>query len=422
MKLLIAYHSFLAPDTNAGCLRLFEVIRILCAQGCRVTFLARENKGLRAPLEALGVECVCDEELGLSVSPLAFEKFLHKRQFRAAVFVYHFIYNHYAPVLKAFLPACHCILDTVDIHFLRLRRQAVFQPEMAAQADTVERDEKRALRDADSLWVVTPTERDLLQPLAGGPKTKFFIIPTVHPVLQQRPGFHDRAGLVFLGSYNHDPNVDAVKYLVDEILPPLRLLLPDAPVIVAGSGMPAEFHEFAHRDAHLHMAGFVEDHRALLAGARVGIAPLRFGAGMKGKIGEFLACGLPCVTTTIGAEGMGLSSGRDVLVADEAQQFAQYAAQLYTDAALWQKLSERGVRYIEERVAPQAIVPAVRDALACAEAFRPGLARRLRQPALRRQLLHPARHDAPPRFLVRLKRRLLRFAWVHAIRTRLARF
>ena len=365
MKLFFADAFFPAPDTHAGDLRTFEIIKMLRGAGHEVTFLARHPSlpHYRQAVADLGVTCVCDMEELFSLNASRFEEFLHKGAFAAAILTHYDVYNLFGAFLRTFLPACHLVLDTVDIHFLRLRREAEHYPDVLARAAQVEQEEVSALRDADSIWVVTPAERDMVTGLLESRPTPVQIIPTIHALLPDPPPFAARTGIVFVGGYRHSPNLDAVYYFMREILPKLRLLLPDAPIAIAGSHPPPELAECARNDAHVSVLGFVPDHRVLLASCRVGIAPLRFGAGMKGKIGDYLACGLPCVTTPIGAEGMGLDIGREIVVAGDADEFAHAVAAVYANPARWEALSAAGREYIRTCFTPEAIAPAVLAAI-----------------------------------------------------------
>jgi glycosyltransferase involved in cell wall biosynthesis len=116
---------------------------------------------------------------------------------------------------------------------------------------------------------------------------------------------------------------------------------------IVGSQTPSAIHALATDDIVVH--GFVEDLDAMFQNVRVSVAPLRYGAGLKGKIAESLGHGVPCVSTTIGIEGSGLSDGGEILVADEAEAFADAVVRAYTDDALWDRLSSAGVAFVRER-------------------------------------------------------------------------
>lgn len=366
MKILFAYPTFPEPDTNAGGLRLFEILRILVGRGHRVTLLAQKanDHRYREALQALGVECATDADESLADSVAEFHRFFQQRSFDVAIMVHYHIYNTYAPYLRAFLPKCRLVLDTVDLHFVRLQREAALtsDPIVHQHAETIRREETSALFDADTVWVVTETERQVLLRDVISNGVRVHVVPTIHPLAKNFPGYDQRQGIVFLGGYRHSPNVDGVRYFIEEVLPILRTMLPGVHITLAGSHPPGEVRKYERGDSRVAVTGFVADHRALLASHLVGIAPLRYGAGMKGKIGEYLACGLPCVSTSIGVEGMDMRHEHEVLIADDSTRFARAIVRLHHDQALWHTLSHKGVEYIQNRLSPEAIAPLVLDA------------------------------------------------------------
>jgi glycosyltransferase involved in cell wall biosynthesis len=182
-------------------------------------------------------------------------------------------------------------------------------------------------------------------------------------------GFAARRDVCFLGGYTHPPNVDAVRFFAADILPRLRAHDASLGFVVAGANPGAEVR--ALESAHVRVTGLVPDLRDVFDPARVFVCPLRYGAGMKGKIVTAMAYGIPVVTTSIGIEGIEARDGEDVLVADGADAFAAAVMRLYGDARLWRKLSENGVRLVAERYAPAQGREALRRAIEA------GFARRL---------------------------------------------
>jgi glycosyltransferase involved in cell wall biosynthesis len=158
---------------------------------------------------------------------------------------------------------------------------------------------------------------------------------------------------VFVGSFLHPPNVDGVKWLVGEVMPVVFDKIPSMRVYIAGSDPTDEVLSLA--GPGIEVLGWLPSLGFLYDKARVFVAPLRFGAGMKGKVGESLAHGLPVVTTEIGGEGMGLRHGYDVLVADDGREFAEHVIQLHEDEQLWARLARNGRTTVAERYSPQAV-------------------------------------------------------------------
>ena len=159
----------------------------------------------------------------------------------------------------------------------------------------------------------------------------------------------------------HRPNLDAVRYFIDEIFPLVLDKIPTARFRIVGNDTPPEI--FALSSENIIVEGFVSNIKPIFESCRVFVAPLRYGAGMKGKIGQALSFGLPTVTTSIGAEGMNLTDEREVLIADEPETFADAVVKLYQSAELWQRLSDNGFRFVEENFSPPVIDEKIQKAI-----------------------------------------------------------
>jgi O-antigen biosynthesis protein len=191
------------------------------------------------------------------------------------------------------------------------------------------------------------------------------VVQLVIPEEAQGPGFEARRDILFIGGYQHAPNVEAVLYFIREILPALRRRIPDVRFLVIGSRPPAEIQALACD--HIQILGFQKDIAPYFNACRVMVAPLRFGAGIKGKLGTSFSYGLPVVATSIAAEGMYLEHGREVLIADAPQEFADAVTQLYTDAELWRRMSDAGRQLVRERYSPDVIRKGLEQVIASAE-------------------------------------------------------
>jgi len=349
---------------------VFEVIRIILEAGHSLTFLSPQanDERYRKALEDIGAECLCDADRAAVGRADEFGAYLRERDFKVAVFVQYFIYNRYAPYFRMFAPECRLVYDALDLEHVRCEREAevLGTDEARENAATVRREEIAALNDADVVWTVTDVEKEKVAQLAA-PRA-ISVIPTIHAVDADLPGFESRNGIVFLGSYRHRPNVDAMAYFMSDILPKVRESLPDVPFAIAGSFPTDDLYRYEKEWPGVKVTGFIEDMRAFLKTQRVGIAPLRYGAGIKGKIGDYFGCGLPCVTSSIGAEGMGLVNGQDALISDDADEFASAIVRLHTDADLWRNLSQAGADHIRRTLSVEAIGPRVVEALEAAAA------------------------------------------------------
>jgi glycosyltransferase involved in cell wall biosynthesis len=210
---------------------------------------------------------------------------------------------------------------------------------MARAASRAKRDEELALiRKADVTLVVSHYEQNLLTELV--PDARVMVLSTIHDLLPAGNTFAEREGLVFIGGFAHPPNADAVLWYAQEILPRVREALPGTRTYIVGSNVPSSIRALAAED--FVVTGHVPDVAPYFTGCRASIAPLRYGAGVKGKINLAMSYGLPVIATTPSIEGMHLRPDDDVVVADDPAAFAQQIVRVCTDEALWQKLAAGG--------------------------------------------------------------------------------
>jgi glycosyltransferase involved in cell wall biosynthesis len=184
------------------------------------------------------------------------------------------------------------------------------------------------------------------------------IIPNVHENSITPHPISGRDGLIFIGNYLHTPNEDAMVYFADQILPLMRQRIPSMTLTMLGACMTERVRRIAA--PCIRAVGYVSDAVPYFQKARVFVAPLRYGAGMKGKIGHSMSLGLPVVTTTIGAEGLGLVNGENALIADEPEDFSEAVIALCENDALWQRLSANGRAHIQENFSEAAVRNALR--------------------------------------------------------------
>jgi GT2 family glycosyltransferase len=349
------------PDRDAGSRRMFELLQLLTELGFAVTFAAAspgvvyegaDEHRYAADLRQLGVEVLGDAagipDLLAQLGP----------RLRLAVLSRPSVAQAYLPVVRDVCPGAKVIYDTVDLHHLReLRRAGVeSDPEAARAADHMRTVELELAQRSDVTFVVSEAERQILR--TGAPGAALHVIPTIHRDADPGLPFGKRHGLLFVGAFPHLPNQDAACWLVEAILPLLRDRLPGVHTYIVGSSPPEEIHALASDTVHV--VGWVPDLSDLYDRARVFVAPLRYGAGMKGKIGESMAHGLPVVTTRLGGEGMDLEHERDALLAESAEGLAESIARLYHEPRLWASLAANGRDTVLVKYSP----PAVRSLLA----------------------------------------------------------
>ncbi|QBG91363.1 glycosyltransferase [Xanthomonas oryzae] len=335
------------PDRDSGSLRQFNLIRLLREEGAHIVFVPtrREHAGRHTQaLQQLGVEVWYAPFLEGVGSWLR----THGARFAVVLLVRHHVAHACLPLLKQYAPQARTLFDTVDLHYLRERRGA----EVAGDANLLRGAERTRLREleimaaTDVTLLVSAAEQAQLR--TDAPHIRTALLSNLHDVAGSGHSFAQRRDLVFVGGFRHPPNVDAVQWFISAIFPQVRAQLPDVVFHCIGADLPDALKLLADECPGVQLHGHVPDLVPFMDSARIAVAPLRFGAGVKGKINLSMAHGQPVVGTTCAVEGMHLRDGEDVCVADDANAFAAAIVLLYQDTALWQRLADNGLRNVAE--------------------------------------------------------------------------
>jgi glycosyltransferase involved in cell wall biosynthesis len=257
--------------------------------------------------------------------------------------------ERYGTLVRKHSPTTRIVIDSVDLQFLRDARRAFVATPKAGRLDSAYAaeviGELNAYAAADGVLAVSEREADLVRSLTAG-RTLVCCVPDAEDSPLATPGFDDRKGILFVGSFRHPPNAQAVEYLCREILPRVdERLLAEHPVWIVGDGATALAAD-AWSSPHVHLIGWVPALGPYFERARVSVVPLRYGAGTKRKLIQSLAAGLPVVTTSTGAEGLGIRDREDVLVADTSEAFAAALERLLHDGNLWGRLRQHGLERV----------------------------------------------------------------------------
>jgi glycosyltransferase involved in cell wall biosynthesis len=325
-----------------------EIVLGLRELGARVTFLP-DNHDKPQPfvheLQQAGVEVLYGDFQERDVLRQA------QKTLRLAILSRPTVAWRYLYLLREFAPYARIVYDTVDLHFVREARRAEHDgdPTIGRLSESFREMELGLIRSADETITVSEEERQII--LGDVPNALTSVIPTMHATVEDVARAEGRRGIVFVGNFQHLPNVSAAVRLVRDILPLVRQALPDVPVYVIGPNAPKSVTELADIRG-VEVLGFVEDLGPYLQRCRAMLAPLAFGAGVKGKLTQSLASGLPVVTTTIGAEGLDGRPGEDLFIADADADAAAAVVLLHNDDARWTTMSEAGRRLAAERFSP----------------------------------------------------------------------
>ncbi|MGH4017965.1 MAG: glycosyltransferase [Pseudonocardiaceae bacterium] len=370
---LVADHQVPTPDRDSGSARLYQLLLELTALGERIVFFPSNGAALRPYTEDLqrhGITVIFD--------PAGQAAFLREAgdAITLAVLSRPAVAWRLLEELRELAPACLIAYDTVDLHFLRLERQAELVASEGGKAHAaaigrkaaVSRELELALvRSTDLTLVVSEFEQRLLQEVE--PKASVRVLSNVHSVRAGRVQPRGREGILFVGSFDHLPNRDAARWMATDVMPLVHRRRPQATLHIVGSNPSPDVLDLAAAGVEVH--GWVPDLAPLYLRHRVSVAPLRFGAGVKGKVGDSVGAGLPTVCTSTAVEGMQLTPGEDVLVADDAEPFADAVVALLENDSLWQRISDAGPAAIRAQFGPATARGTLQDILAIARGTSP---------------------------------------------------
>lgn len=341
-------------DQDSGSRRLTEIVKLLIANGYGVCLLANVKeykfrtqyvdyfRSLGAVVYEPAVspkgKLVTKERFIETVAPQLSHAWLHRPN----------IFEKYYPIVRSFRPDIPVLFDMVDFHYLRMKREAELtnDPSKIKEAEKHLKQELDNCAKADKIIVISDRDKEALLKFYPD-SSKMEVIGNIHDHLPKKadfPGFDKREGLLFIGGFAHKPNEDAVLFLHNEIMPLVWKELPEVKVTIVGSN-PSDAVK-ALNSQRFYITGYVEDAEPYFKEARLFVAPLRYGAGIKGKIGQSMEYSLPLVTTQVGAEGFDFAGLEDAMIADSAEPFAQKIVSLYTDAQKWQQVSEASDKVI----------------------------------------------------------------------------
>ena len=343
-QVLIIDETLPQPDRDSASLRQTHLLQLLAGHGAHVVMLATTGSDAgAAALRRSGVETWPAASTGSLGSWLS----EHGKRFDSIMLVRHHLAQASLPLVRKYAPQARVIFDTVDLHYVREARGAEIANDDALRSEALQtrRRELAVMAQVDLTVLVSAAEQAQLH--IDAPQVSTALISNLHEPRAHLPGFSQRRDIVFVGGFGHPPNADAVHWLLEAIFPLIHAALPQVCLHVIGQNPPASILALAAGQPQVQVHGYVADIDPYMDGCRLAIAPLRFGAGVKGKVNLSMAHGQPVVATTCAAEGMHLRDGQDVLIADAAGDFAAAVIRLYQDPALWQQLAQGGLANIE---------------------------------------------------------------------------
>lgn len=349
------------PSRDAGSLAILSHVRSLKRLGYAVSFvpsdLAGNHSSLASSLEIEGVTVYLRPHLN-SVEELL----------RREMNTYDLVYIHryanaarYGALARLFQPMARIVFSVADLHYLRLQRQSerFGSASIAAESQLVRLRELSAAWSVSSVITHSADEAELLREAL--PQNHIAVVPWAVAPRPVTRLFDRRRGLAFVGGFRHAPNLDAALRLVYEIMPRVWQTAPDIPCYLVGSDMPDEIANISVEG--IEILGKVSDLSAVFNRVRLTVAPLTWGAGVKGKVLESFAFGIPCAMTNIAAEGIALPNKLDVCLGESDDELAQAILSLHEDAEVNRDSADAGLSMIVESWSEERVDAAMRFAI-----------------------------------------------------------
>ncbi|MEP1553266.1 MAG: glycosyltransferase [Paraglaciecola sp.] len=335
-RILVIDYATPMMGIDAGSYAAVQEIKLMVALGFKVTFvpenLAHMGKYTKI-LQNLGVEVL------LAPFYYSLKHILDTRlEEMDAVYITRYdVARKYIEAIKA--KHKPVIFNNADLHFLREMRAAIAakDKELIDSALLTRDVELKVCEEVDAVLTYNTTEQAVItsHTLIAD---KLHLTPWVLEPKSSGPSYRQRQGIAFLGGYNHKPNVEAVEFMVEKVMPLLLTQRPDIKFYVYGSKMPESFEDY--ESDNVVIKGFAETLDGVYHDHRIFVAPLLSGAGIKGKVLDAMAYSTPTILTDVAAEGTGLTNGINTLIANDSQEWVDTVIKLYDDQKLWQRFAE----------------------------------------------------------------------------------
>lgn len=350
-SLLIIGFVWPEPNSSAAGGRMMQLISLFKEQGYQITFASPAlDSDFMVNLADFGVNKVTIE-----LNDSSFDAFIRHLQPDIVLFDRFMMEEQFGWRVAENCPNAIRILDTEDLHCLRLARQKAFKENRIFQVvdlleEAVAKREIASILRSDLSLMVSEYEMELLQSIFRIEKPLLFYLPLLVDQFEISPlSFQQRQNFGFIGNFLHEPNWNAVQYLKETIWPLIRMQLPKAVLEIYGAYPSQKVFQLHNEKEGFLIRGRAENAKEVISNTRVLLAPLRFGAGIKGKLLEAMQYGTPTITTSIGAESMHGTLDWNGIIEDEPQQFADAAVQLYQEESLWLQSQENGFAIVKQR-------------------------------------------------------------------------
>jgi glycosyltransferase involved in cell wall biosynthesis len=354
-KLLIIGFVWPEPNSSAAGGRMMQLISLFKAQGFSVTFASpAQNSDFMVDLGEYEVD-----KKSIELNNSSFDIFVKELNPAVVLFDRFMMEEQFGWRVAENCPDALRILDTEDLHCLRLARQKAFKENRSFSTtdlfvEEVAKREIASILRCDLSLMISEFEMELLESafkidISLLYYLPFLLEPIISSEMEELPSFENRKDFVFIGNFLHEPNWNAVQYLKETIWPLIKKQVPEAVLNVYGAYPSQKVLELHNKKEGFLIMGRAIDAQEVVRESRVVLAPLRFGAGIKGKLLEAMQCGTPSVTTSIGSESMHGGLPWNGFITTDIADFADRAVQLYQDKTIWLKAQQNGIAIINQR-------------------------------------------------------------------------
>ena len=349
---LIIGTVWVEPNSSAAGSRMLQIIELFLKQNWKITFASTSQKSDKAAdLKSLGID-----EVAIELNSSSFDDFAKQLNPSIVMFDRFMCEEQFGWRISENCPQAIKILDTEDLHFLRkvrhqqLKKGEVFTNEALLKSDDTKR-EIAAIYRCDLSLIISTYEMELLKSVFKIDESILYYLPFLLDKIDEAhienwKSFQERKHFIFIGNFFHKPNVDAVLTLKNEVWSKIREVLPNAELHVYGAYVTQQISELHNKKEGFIIKGFAKNAEEVVKNAKVVLAPLRFGAGIKGKLTEAMVSGTPSVTTSIGSEGMHNQLPWNGFIEDDFKIFSEKAVHLYTNEKTWSVSQKNGVDII----------------------------------------------------------------------------
>ena len=353
-KLLIIGFVWPEPNSSAAGGRMMQLISIFKKNGFEITFASPAlDSDFMVDLSELGVE-----KKAIELNNSSFDDFIKKLNPDVVLFDRFMIEEQFGWRVAENCPKAIRLLDTEDLHCLRVARQKAFKENRIFDlnnllSEEVAKREIASILRCDLSFIISEFEMNVLKEVFKIDSDVLYYLPfLVYEMsdldLLKLPLFEERKNFVFIGNFLHEPNWNTVQYLKESIWPLIKNQFPEAVLEVYGAYPSQKVLQLHQSKNSFFIKGRAVDANEVVKNARVVLAPIRFGAGLKGKLLEAMQCGTPSMTTTIGSEAMYANLPWNGFITDDVETFAKKAVELYHDENLWKQSQKNGVAIVNE--------------------------------------------------------------------------